>query len=134
MAEDDNPTRTQFEPLVELGSPVTMSFRGRSVPAYGDLASGYVFFKPPPPDELDDYYQREYPRMQAQTGYYTIEADYAAGKNDYYAGRILGGLYRAQASLAADRLGTRLRLWWPCCGNDPARRCSAGIGHQCGRD
>ncbi len=89
MVGDDNLTKTQFEPLVEFGSLVTMEFRGRSVPAYSDVASGYVFFEPPLLDELNDYYQREYPRMQAKTGYYTIEADYAVQKNGYYADRIL---------------------------------------------
>jgi SAM-dependent methyltransferase len=80
-------TTIQFEPLVEFGSAVTMEFRSRCVQAYSDVSSGYVFFDPPPAEELNDYYQREYP--QSQVGYYTIETDYDAGKNGYQAGRIL---------------------------------------------
>lgn len=82
-------TTRQFEPLIEFGSPVMMEFRNRQVPAYSDVNSGYVVFEPPPGDELNDYYQREYPQMQAQNGYYTPEADYDANKNAYQAGRIL---------------------------------------------
>lgn len=74
-------------PLVEFGSPVTMAFRGRQVPAFSDPASGYVFFDPPPEEELTEYYQVEYPR--SQTGYYTVDTDYEPSKNDYHAGRIL---------------------------------------------
>ncbi len=82
-------TTHEFEPLVEFGSPVMMEFRDRLVPAYSDVNSGYVFFDPPHAYELRDYYQHEYPRMQAETGYYTIEADYNAAKNGNYADQIL---------------------------------------------
>jgi SAM-dependent methyltransferase len=80
-------TTIRFEPLVEFGFAVAMEFRNRRVQAYSDVSSGYVFFDPPPAEELNDYCQREYPR--SQVGYYTIETDYDAGKNSYQAGRIL---------------------------------------------
>ncbi len=77
-------------PLVEFGSAVTVDFRDRLVPAYSDVDSGYVFFEPPSGDQLNDYYQREYPQIQAATGYYTPEADYDPWKNQYYADNLLG--------------------------------------------
>ena len=79
----------QSEPLIEFGAPVTISFRNGSVQAFRDCNSGYVYFDPPPSDELNDYYQYEYPQIGAQAGYYLIEADYEVYKNEHMARRLL---------------------------------------------
>ncbi|NKC30243.1 class I SAM-dependent methyltransferase [Falsiroseomonas selenitidurans] len=77
----------QAEDLIEAGRRVTVDFRGREVAARADRESGYVFFDPPSPAELDDYYQNTY--QKSSTEYYTVETDYAPDKNRYHADRIL---------------------------------------------
>ncbi|MGI4746042.1 MAG: class I SAM-dependent methyltransferase [Janthinobacterium lividum] len=79
--------KLDIEPLVEFGTPVLMAYQGREVLAQRDSKSGYVFFEAPDAEELNRYYQVEYPSMQR--GYYTVETDYEPGKNRYHADRIL---------------------------------------------
>ena len=79
------------EPLIEFKEPVVLPFRNGFVTAQRDVHSGYVFFQPPPPEELSAYYQSEYAKKQV--GYYTVDTDYNPGKNGYHASRILD-LYR----------------------------------------
>ena len=78
----------RVESLVEAGDPVWVEFRNTYRAAKRDMDSGYVFFDPPAPDELRDYYQRTYAHDHA-AGYYTCEIDYEPGKNGYHANRIL---------------------------------------------
>ncbi|NKE47102.1 class I SAM-dependent methyltransferase [Roseomonas frigidaquae] len=80
----------EAEDLVEFGRRVTLPFNGREVAARADRASGYVFFDPPPPEELEAYYLHTY--QKASTVYYTVETDYEADKNRYHADRILEGV------------------------------------------
>jgi len=79
--------KLDIEPLVEFGTPVQMAYQGREVLAQRDSNSGYVFFEAPDAEELNRYYQVEYPSIQR--GYYTVETDYEPGKNRYHADRIL---------------------------------------------
>ena len=78
----------ETEPLVEFGEPVTMPFKGKDVQAYRDKNSGYIFFEPPTPEELNEFYQSAYAGKHTNT-YYNCKSDYNPAKNAYHADRVL---------------------------------------------
>jgi SAM-dependent methyltransferase len=61
-------------PLVEDGEDVVL-YRGRDAhPAYRCSDCGYIFFDPPDPAFLQDYYNDEYPRSAAS--WYNVDSNY----------------------------------------------------------
>ncbi len=88
-------------PLIEGGRPVALHFHGRDIPARRDPESGYVGFDLPDDAALAAYYRHEY--GQESTDYYTIEANWATGKDH------VGAIQDAAARLGiTDLAGLRI--------------------------
>ena len=72
--------------LIEFGKEVAFPYRDGFAPVYRDSGSGYVFFDPPPEQELTEYYELVYGRNLES--YYTIKTDYDMGRCSFYADEI----------------------------------------------
>lgn len=89
----------EVEPLVEIGTPVTTTFRDGEILAQRDRNSGYVFFPAPTAATLHDYYQQEHP--STQRGSQTVGTDYEPAKNGYHGDRVIEAFRAATGRVPA---------------------------------
>ncbi|WP_312821020.1 class I SAM-dependent methyltransferase [Brevundimonas sp.] len=76
-----------FIPLIEDGHPTGRTYNGNFHPAKRCACCGYVRFETPSAEDLDQFYNHEYPQVSAS--WYNVDTDYAPWKTEVRSSRVI---------------------------------------------
>lgn len=79
--------KSLFVPLIEDGHPSGRTYNGTFHQAKRCACCGYVRFDEPSAEDLDRFYNHEYPAASAS--WYNVDTDYAPWKTDVRSGRVI---------------------------------------------